>query len=92
MPWVVRWREEMSNTITNKKQHRGHPSLTPCVVPKGGDCEPRIYVVPCSSACVINCSNRTGVPRRPSTWQIRAFGGLSNARLDVKRQDTLYIV
>ena len=66
----------ISKTTTNKKQERGQPCLTPCVVLNTVSSAPRKNVDPCSITREIVCSNLEGVPIRSSTPRIRALGGL----------------
>ena len=69
----------MSKTTTNRKQERGQPCLTPCVVLKTTSSAPRRNVDPRSITREIMRSSRSGVPSLSRASRIRSLGGLSKA-------------
>ena len=79
MPWSCKKRRGIPKTTTKKKQERGHPCFTPCVVLKTSAGDPQIYVAPNSSTVWIKRSNLVEVPISARTVLMSTLGGLSKA-------------
>ena len=67
-PFRERKRRGISKTIKNRKQERGHPCFTPCVVVNTTSSAPRRNVAPRASTREIRSSSLAGVPILRRVW------------------------
>ena len=79
----------MSKTTTNRKQERGQPCLTRCVVLKTTSSAPRRNVDPRSITREFMRSSRSGVPSLSRSSRIRSFGGAVEGVVEVEGQNGL---